>query len=220
MKSYKVIDLGTKTGGALDVYRQRGAKLYKLPRSRPEYCLGVDAKGKYRAQVEKKRYNFLEANVLKGFPWPEAQVYLAWDFLEHLPSIKDSKEVLKKMLELASVCVWLRCPSFEQDDEGEAQLARHGLRFTWTKWKGHRSPFLAAHVYETIDEIAKPGDSWHIRLNQMELIKNSSDPRIVPIKSPIDTVKYHPSLGPKKMVKFSPNVVGQHQFIITKKGSS
>jgi len=216
VESYLYVDLGTKKAGALTVARKRG-HIYGFTKGRAVDCLGVDLKSEYRDQVKSLGYRFCEADVLNGFAWPSANYYLAFDFLEHLPSVEDSMIVLKKMCEKATHGIWLRLPSFEPDTAtGEGALRKHGLRFAWTHWKGHPSPFLVEHAMGVILETLPP-DSYILRHKKLKKITSSRDQSVVPISAPIDTVKYHPRLGPKPHVKFNPPLIGQHEIIVTKR---
>ncbi len=116
----KVVDMGTKKAGSLGVFLEHGAMYFgeEASRIKPRECLGIDWHDKYRQSVEKQGYQFMALDVLKDFNYPAAEYYLAWDFLEHLPSIEDSNNVLAAMLDHAIKGVWLKMPSFEQDDTG------------------------------------------------------------------------------------------------------
>lgn len=214
MSNYKVVDLGCKKAGALDVYRKAGPKLYKLPIAKAHECLGVDVKDQYQRTVEKKGYEFFCGRIDKNFLWPEADVYLAFDFLEHLPDIEMSQFVLDAMLTMAKKAVWLRLPSFETTSEGEGRLSKLGLRFTWTRWKGHRSHFKLEHMNAVLDQFKGP--KLRKKINKLERMRTTGDRRIVPIDAPEDTTKYHPKLGPKPNSTFNPALVGQYEVLIYK----
>jgi hypothetical protein len=208
----RVVDLGTKKGSAIGVFLKRGAMYYgnEIRKIKPGDCVGIDLADKYRETVEKRGFQFQAKDVLEA-QWHKADYYLAWDFLEHLPSISESKKVLGNMLAYAGKGVWLKMPSFEQDDTGEGQLKKHGLRFTWTNWHGHPSAFCLNHAYRTIDECKRVKNVKH---KTQRIIRDSSDKFVVPIDAPVDVTEYKPEYGKKPKVKFDPPVIGCHELIV------
>jgi hypothetical protein len=213
MHHYAVVDLGTKKGGAIDAFRRLAAS-HEIPVLPPSLCLGIDRKDEYRNEVTQKGYEFLAADIISpAFVWPAADYYLAWDFLEHLPDRERSKKVVVEMCRHATAGIWLRLPSFEQDSAiGEGALKKHGLRFAWSRWTGHRSHFLIEDALEALNDGLKNAE-WSHRLDQKKLINDSNHPDIVPIDAPVGTVKYEPELGPRPWVQFTPPVVGQWELI-------
>lgn len=210
---YKVVDLGTKLGSSLGVFLDKGSMYYgsHVKQIQPGECLGIDLKDQYQQDVEKRGFQFRAMDVLKDFQYPVADYYLAWDFLEHLPSIEDSNNVLGAMIDHAVKGVWLKMPSFEQCEEGEGQLREHGLRFTWTYWKGHPSHYTLADATRVISRVA-PGA--RIKHKHQRIILDSSSKFVVPIDAPIDTNEYKPEHGPKPFVRFDPPVIGCHELIV------
>lgn len=220
-KRYKVVDLGTKKGGALDVFRNKGGVMYfgAAGGARPEQCLGIDMKERYRKIVESKGYAFAQLNPLDtGFQWPDADFYLAFDFLEHLPTAIHSNLVLRRMLEHARKGVWLRMPSFEDDAVDHPQLKKHKLRLSWTTWRGHPSHYRLDDVGHTVRQVRSETDKFVLRVKTKEAkpIKTSASPWIVPSSVGTDVEKYKKGLPPKPKVTFKPPIVGQYEVIIYK----
>ena len=216
MSHFKVVDLGTKKGYAIGVFRERarmyyGADVQMVP---ARLCLGVDRNDKYRAVVEEQGYQFHSAIIHEAdFLFPVADYYLAWDFLEHLPNTDVSNNVLTSMLCSARKGVWLKMPSFEQDERGEGQLRRHGLRFAWSHWKGHKCHYTLADALGVITKTLDPS-KHKMKHKHQRIIKDSSSKFIVPVDAPPDTTEYTPELGPKPEVKFDPPVIGCHELIV------
>jgi glycosyltransferase involved in cell wall biosynthesis len=215
MHRYAVVDLGTKKGGAIDAFR-RFAASNQMAAPSPALCLGIDRDEQYRTEVTQKGYQFLAANIISpDFVWPEADHYLAWDFLEHLPDREWSKKVLIQMCRHATAGIWLRLPSFEQDSvTGEGALKKHGLRFAWSHWSGHPSHFLVEDAMQALHEGLMDAQ-WSHRLEQRKLIHDSNHPNVVPIGAPINTVEYDPNLGMRPQVQFVPPIVGQWELIVS-----
>jgi hypothetical protein len=215
MHRYAVVDLGTRKGTAIDEFRRFAASNH-VPAPSPTLCLGIDWNEQCRTEVTQKGYEFLAANIISpDFVWPEADHYLAWDFLEHLPDREWSKKVLIQMCRHATAGIWLRLPSFEQDSvTGERALKKHGLRFAWSHWSGHPSHFLVEDAMQALHEGLKYAQ-WSHRLEQRKLIHDSNHPDVVPIQAPINTVKYDPNLGMRPQVQFVPPIVGEWELIVS-----
>jgi GT2 family glycosyltransferase/glycosyltransferase involved in cell wall biosynthesis len=215
MHRYAVVDLGTKTGGAIDAFR-RLAVSHQMTIPPGAIFFGIDRSDQYRNEVTQKGYEFLAADITSPeFVWPAADYYLAWNFLEHLPDRQWSKKVVIQMCRHATAGIWLRLPSFEQDSvTGEAALKKNGLRFAWSHWHGHPSHFLVEDALEALNDGLKNAQ-WSHRLEQKQLIHDSNHPDVVPIGAPIDTVKYDPNLGVRPEVRFVPPVVGQWDIIVS-----
>jgi hypothetical protein len=210
---FAVVDLGTKKAGALDVFCKHG-KMYFGQEANciPGACLGVDRDEKYGDEVRKRGYKFQAANVLDpDFDWPSSDFYLAFDFLEHMPSKADSDAILHTMVNFARRGLWVRIPSFEQDKTGEQLLRGLGMRFAWTDWHGHPSHYLVSDVMTVISKLVPEAN---VRHKKLKLVRDTKDPAVVPIDAPTDTVKYDPSLGPKPFARFETPLIGQHEFIV------
>jgi hypothetical protein len=212
--TYDVVDLGTKHGNAIDEFRKRGLALTLPERSNdlwlPHRCLGVERPQaeNYRRIVTDKGYCFelidcSDERQLKQLP--PGNVYLSWHFLEHLPSKNHAYMVTHTALTNATELVWFRLPSFEPDDIcGEGVLLRQGCRFTWTNWTGHPTRWLLEDARRAISSWTKQNQDrpYELIVRPGQQMVSIEDPRIVPIDAPVDTVKYHPSLG-KKPTNFS-----------------
>ena len=115
------------------------------------------------------------------------------------------------MLQHAREGVWLRLPSFEEDDAGMAQLRRHNLRFHWSRWTCHRSAYRLQHVRDVA--FSHPDRFW-VREVGRGLIQNSSDERVVPDTVSRNAGKYAPEMGPKIQVEFDPPLVAEWDVLL------
>lgn len=211
-----VVDLGTKQANALDALfssKQTDVSTAGLARAN---CLGIDLQDKYKAVVENKGYQFQQAdlsntNIVSQLP--KANGYLSWHFLEHLPSKEAANNIIAEILSKATDFVWFKLPSFEQSEiNGEGVLRKLGLRFTWTHWRGHTCAWtlddhlaaLANYKERKFTTYSKPSG----------LIRTTDSPLVVPIDSPIDTLKYSKSLGAKPSVSFEDPIISEWTCII------
>ena len=222
MVEYDIVDLGTKKGNAIQEFLVKAGKTV-LPAStisamKPENCIGFERSegSQYRSDVEGKGYKFdiLDLNELSDkFSFPSASVYLAWHILEHLKDKSVAAQVTRLAFKAAKVLAWFRLPSFQPDDvTGEGVLAKHDLRFTWTNWHGHPTPWL---VEDACDAIKHAGGS-NIKVKPADYITSVSDKRVVPVDAPVDTVKYTPSLGEKPDISFDRPIVAAWDVIAYK----
>ena len=214
-----VVDFGTKKGAALIEFLKKGSLYFSLPGMSRKNCLGIDRQTKYKRVVERAKFQFqaadlLDDEVLKNLP--EANYYLAWHFLEHLPSKSLSDKLVAVALDKAERGCWFRLPSFQQDERtGEGALRKHGLRFAWTRWKGHPSYYLTEDCQKAISGWAKRNKrDPKIKVKPAGYIKNTHDRRVVPIDAPIDTVTYTNSMGPKPLVTFKPPLVDAWEVLV------
>jgi hypothetical protein len=104
-------------------------------------------------------------------------------------------------------------PSFEQDARGEGPLRELGLRFSWTDWKGHPTPYRLADAARVVESAGSLAREYKVKRGAA-LIASTRDPRVVPVGAPVDTVRYSHGLGPKPDVAFDPPLVGQWEFLI------
>ncbi len=223
MSKIAVVDLGCKLGSALAEFRKRGHLYYgdQVHTIQAEECLGVDMQARFQRDLEEQGYWFLCLDVTRTdalAELPEADYYLAWDFLEHLPSKDWAARVIEHMLRHARRGVWIRMPSFEQDVvTGEGALAELGLRFAWTKWHGHLTPLLVTDVVNEINRYkAMAGqNAITLRIRDSKRVRSTADPCVVPADAPIDTVKHHADLGVKPVRSFNPPLVSQWEVVIT-----
>ena len=158
------VDIGCKKAGAMCVARNSG----RIPVGNRN--IGVDISGRHRQQVESKGFEFVQADVVT-WSFPKARVYLAWNALEHLPSVEAAKAAAAKMFKSATDVVWLLLPSFEDADR--ARLAKMGCDFDWALWPHH-----TAHVQvRDIQDVVPSG--WVLEHKTKWIKRRTTDKSIV-----------------------------------------
>jgi hypothetical protein len=224
---FDIVDLGTKHGWAMDECRRIGNMYLKnkdlFDKLQPRRCVGYErpqAEG-YRSIVENKNYNFCIADLATDeaiAALPKAEIYLAWHFLEHVPNKEWARKLVWEALKNAKHLVWFRLPSFQQDTEnGEGVLRQHGMRFTWTFWRGHPTHWLVEDCTEAIATWAKEisNREYDLFVRPSSFVHNMANSRIVPIDAPEDTQKYDPKHGPKPLdVKFKQPIVEEWEIVV------
>lgn len=224
---FDIVDLGTKHGNAIDEFLKKGQQYLKrqalMSRIKRDRCVGYERPQaeKYRSIVEGKGFQFRVADLATDeaiAKLPLAEIYLAWHFLEHVPSKDWSRKLVRACLTYARHMAWFRLPSFQPDDEtGEGVLREHGMRFTWTDWTGHPSHWLVEDCQKAIEEWSRdvPMRQFETIIKPAGYIKSMEDHRVVPIDTPVDVNKYEPKYGPKpKGVKFKQPIVSEWEVIV------
>ena len=227
---FDVVDLGTKKGNAIEAFLTKvGQTLIgkdAVARLQPARCVGyerLEGEG-YRKDVEARGCQFRLANLATDeaiAQLPPAEVYLAWHFLEHVPNKDWSRKLVQASLSCSQQAAWFRLPSFEQDTEtGEGVLREHGMRFTWTNWRGHPSHWLVQDCLDAINDWNQKQDpaarrQYVLNVKPAGYIRNMRDHRVVPIDTPIDVNRYESRFGPKPLaVKFKKPIVAEWEVTV------
>jgi SAM-dependent methyltransferase len=132
----------------------------------------------------------------------------AMDVLEHLPTERDAAIVLQKLVSAAREFVFIRHPSFEDVD----YLASLGLKLNWTDWTGHPNGMRIEDFRRLFAEF-----DWrdYAILPHMIFVDSLSHPSMLPLATPIDSVRYDPDLhGPRPAVTFDRPVYGKFDIFI------
>jgi|TARA_R110000824_G_scaffold115066_3_gene265988 hypothetical protein len=233
-----IVDLGTKMGNATIEFLQFSKRHLDQQNNKPlpsyltreefnsidiRKCVGYErAEGeKYRAQVEGRKMQFRIADLATAGAieeLPPAKVYLAWHFLEHVPNKDWSRKLVHASLSSSRWMSWFRLPSFQQDDAtGEGALREHGMRFTWTNWRGHPSHWLVEDCTAAITSWAMDNQDrpYHLSVRPAGYIRSMDDHRVVPIDTEIDVNKYQKKHGPKPLhVKLKQPIVAEWEVIV------
>ena len=233
-----IVDLGTKKGNAvfeflkfskrhLDQRKGNPLPCYlkqdELSSLNKAKCAGYEREEgeKYRKEVEGKGMQFRIADLATDdaiAQLPPAKVYLAWHFLEHVPNKDWSRKLVHASLSNSRWMSWFRLPSFQQDDfAGEGALRKHGMRFTWTNWRGHPSHWLVEDCQEAIQSWAEENKDrpYKLEIRPAGYIRTMGDHRVVPIDTEIDVNKYEKKHGPKPLhIKLEQPIVAEWEVIV------
>jgi hypothetical protein len=130
---------------------------------------------------------------------PLVRYVTADNVLEHMDSIEQVEEALALAAAVADEFIYVRHPSFEDED----YLRSLGVSGTWVHRSGHRahvrlSDFLAMATRLGIDRV---------EIHPAGLIRDTSDPEIVPIGTPKNDLTYDPEThDPRPEVTFDRQV--------------
>ena len=226
---WDVVDLGAKKGHAIDAFRRSRNQFFAddSPIS-PDRCLAIDRKIEYWGELESKGYKPLELDLASDEAianLPEANYYLAWHFLEHVPSKEWSDKIVKAALSKAKYGCWFVLPSFEPDTEtGEGALRALGLRWSWSHWIGHPTHYLVQECKDAVNEwFDSEGENLEKGIQVRVLpsggvTRDTNNHRVVFIDAPIDTTEHDPELekgrGRKPLVHFDPPLIEEWSVVV------
>jgi hypothetical protein len=196
---YAFIDGGCAEGGSIDHCERRFGK-------RPG--LGLDWYGADLTLARSRGFAVAACNLLaQELPERCVGFVTMLDFLEHLPDRQSAIDVMRKLGAAARDFVFVRHPTFEHADD----LARLGLKLTWTDWSGHTNPMTLADFRRAF---ATLGWSDYVILPHMRM-DDSGHPAIVPLDAPVDTQQYDAALhGPKPIVRFDAPIFGKYDIFV------
>jgi len=233
-----IVDLGTKKGNAVFDFLKFSKRHLAQGKNNPSSCylkqeelhsitragcVGYERKEgeKYRKEVEGRGMQFRIADLATDgaiAELPPAKVYLAWHFLEHVPNKDWSRKLVHASLSNSRWMAWFRLPSFQQDDKtGEGALRKHGMRFTWTNWRGHPSHWLVEDCREAIFSWAEENKDrpYGLEIRPAGYIRTMGDHRVVPINTEIDVNKYEKKHGPKPLhIELEQPIVAEWEVIV------
>lgn len=129
------------------------------------------------------------------------------DFLEHLPDVATTKQVLAHTLPAARDFLFIRHPNFEETD----YLASLDLKLDWTDWHGHRNMMTLAQLRQLLREL----DLGTPTILGQKPISDSGHRSIVPLDAPADTVGYDADRhGAKRAVRFERPIYSQFDVFV------
>ena len=197
---YDFLDLGCKKGGSIGWCQKKyGGK-----------GLGVDLNPEWISIAKESGYDAICADVLKlDFPKGSFKYIGMMDFLEHLPDEKDVKKVLKNCKKWAREFFFIHHPSFEDIN----YLKKLGLKIDWTDGYNHTCPLTIKDFKRIFKELGLTD----YKIEQKELIADSSHEHVIPLSAPHDTHKYSKELGPKRKIKFDKPVYGRVEIMVSLK---
>lgn len=120
------------------------------------------------------------------------------DFLEHLPDPETAERVIASAAEAATDFLFIRHPSFEGQEQVEAQ----GFRQYWWHWTGHTCHLRVSDYCEIFDRLGLR--TYMVRY--LGRIDNSHNPTVITTDRPVDTVirDIAQSVEEKPLVTFVP----------------
>jgi len=189
-------DFGCGTGGSLKYCEGR------FPMGKG---LGFDKKPTKIEACKTTGIPIVGVNVLE-IDLPESCIRYAsmMDFLEHLPSIDDAKNILAVAKRMAKDFIFIRHPSFEDIDY------QFGLKIDWTDWNGHTNMMTLEDYHKVFAELDLPEYTIIPRTQ----IFDTHHECVVPASAPTDTVRYKEELGPKELIYFNRPVWSQFEIIV------
>ena len=109
-------------------------------------------------------------------------------FLEHLGSISDADEMIRKAIDIAEGFVFIRQPWFDAD----GFLLCHNFKFYWSHWHGHRNHMSSLDFYSILSAELENGKIKGFDIFGRDRVKTTDDSCFIPLNAPIDEHHYNP----------------------------
>ncbi len=196
---FAFLDGGCGAGGSL-AYCER---LFRKGRG-----LGIDASARKIALAVAAGQIVCQADLATvQLPARSVMFVSLLDFLEHLPDVERTREILANLAGVARDFVFIRHPNFDDIE----YLAGLGLKLDWTDWHGHTNMLKIAELDRLIRELGFPAPT----VIPQKPILDASHPSVVPLSAPHDTVRYDPSKhDPKPAIRFDRPIYSQFDLFV------
>jgi hypothetical protein len=166
---YDFVDLGCSSGGSIE---------HCMKRFGAERGLGVDLDPAKVERTQAAGYDAVVADAQELDLDRQVSFITMLDFFEHLPDLGVVEEILAAAHRSARDFIYIKHPSFEGEEQFEAQ----GLRQYWWDWHGHTCHVRVADYCSMFDRLGI--SSYTIRY--LGRIDGSDHPSIVPVSAPAD----------------------------------
>jgi SAM-dependent methyltransferase len=120
-----------------------------------------------------------QADILDLQPadFPSVRYVTMDNVLEHLPTLDAVETVLAKSCQLAADAVYVRHPSFEDEE----YLAGLGLKQYWTDWPGAHTAHIRLHEFVAM---ANRAGVYRVLISPVLRAVDSADPTLLPLDAP------------------------------------
>jgi len=176
-----LLDLGAGTGRRIRAEAKQFAS---------KHPIGIDRNPRKVARAQERGLPVYCADfsALEPSAFPAARVVLFDNVLEHLPSVADVEAALGRACEIASDLVYVRHPSFEDED----YLASLGLKQYWTDWPEAHSAKVRLDEFKAMAERRRVGA---VEVHGVKRARTSDDPTVLPLAAPPDQHKHADERG-------------------------
>lgn len=115
-------------------------------------------------------------------------------FLEHLAGYTQVQKAIQTAIKLSTDFVFILQPNKDHD----VTLFKNGFKTYYSHWSGHTSLTSSYEFYKILEECRQEKHIKDYVIFYNELIKNSQDPIIHPLTSPIDQHDYDENIHDQK----------------------
>jgi SAM-dependent methyltransferase len=167
----ELIDLGCGTGESLHAAVER----YGVA------GIGVDRSERFVEVARERGLTAFQADILELRPddLPGVKYVMLDNVLEHMPDLAAVEQVLAQSFRLASRCVHVRHPSFEDEE----YLESLGLKLYWTDWIAPPNAHTChARLHEFV-EIANRLGVYRIRIEPVRRYHDSTHTEVLPLSA-------------------------------------
>lgn len=176
------IDVGSSKGGSV------------------EYCMAKFGNNGYGIDIDERKVKVakgagLDVRHMSIFDVQDrAKWCTALHVIEHLPSGRDAKAVIDKMLHIGKQ-LYITLPYFDAD----GYLYRNGLKLFWSDWPGgHTYQPSTLELHNIFRDL---GVEYKMELHKP--ILHSNEPELLPLDAPPGQLGYDKSMGKKREMKLT-----------------
>ena len=131
-------------------------------------------------------------------------------FLEHIPDYNEAIEFLVKAARVSRDFVFIKQPNFDSD----GYLMEKGFKTFYSDWDNHPNHMTSIQLYSAINDLKDLGLCKSFKIGKRERIKDSDDPRVLPLMEKKNSHHYNTAKhGRKKFQEFE-NVFFENVAVI------
>jgi hypothetical protein len=183
---YDFLDFGCSGGGSI-IYVTR---IFPGVRG-----LGLDVDPRKVAKAKEAGFDAEVCDVASLTAAPDQVRFVVMShFLEHLTGRKPAFDCLLAAARVATEFVVIRQPWFDAD----GYLFGLGLKFYWSHWRGHRYHMTALEMQQCMEALASQGAIEQYALFGRKPVRDSGDPSVHPLASPVDQHEWDKTVHPPK----------------------
>ena len=181
---FDFLDFGSSKGGSID---------FAMKRLGGRRGLGIERKRALVTKMRESGYQCVHGDISAIELPPNAVRFVTMNhILEHLPNLEAVLRTMTRAATVASDFLYIRGPWFDADEH----LKECGLKLYWSDWHGHPCHLTIADLQGILREL----DIERYLFVAVTPIKDSGDPAVHPITSPINQHDYNAAVHPTKPV--------------------
>lgn len=193
------IDIGASKGGSYHYIKKKFGFDSGL-------CIDIDINKVNLSIANKAPAICLDATNMSLFTDNSCKLISILHTLEHLPSRKLVKNILKESVRVAKDKLYIKGPMYYID-----YLKPLGFQFYWSHWRGHTYLIEPGEIIEIMKNLGKT----KYTLNFVKLVNDSNDSCIHSINGLIDRHAYDKKIDPPKKLnyKFKKDIYKEFEIV-------
>lgn len=208
-KNYEFLDFGCSAGGSLSSY----GKMFQAKNK----GLGLDIDPEKVRLTREKGFNAEVCDITKLQLSARVRFGIMSHFLEHIPSMRDVKAIIRKSSTMVDDFIVIRQPYFDADP----YLFSHGFKFFWSNWRGHPNCMTLLQFHNILMPMVSEGLIKRFALYGLDPVTSSEDLAIHNLDSNIDQHEWNiEEHTPKQIIEFTIPVYREVLAIVDLNGNA